>query len=86
MGTRTVRLNESDEEMLARVRSKSGESVSAVIKRALRALFQKEAAAEACDAWDIYRQLDLGEGGSSLGPAAESRRVAREAILKRHER
>lgn len=86
MGTRTVRLNENDEEMLEKVRSKSGESVSAVLKRALHALYRQEAAGQGCDAWDIYSQLDLGEGGSALGPAADSRRVAQEAILKRHER
>jgi hypothetical protein len=35
------------------------------------------------NAYDIYHELDLGPGGYSSAPSTETRRGAREAILKK---
>ena len=86
MTTRTVRLDESEEALLRRLQGRTGESISVLLKRGLTALDRFEAEADRASAWEIYSRLDLGPGGYASGAAADSRRAARDAILKRHGR
>jgi Arc/MetJ-type ribon-helix-helix transcriptional regulator len=86
MATRTVRLDETDEARLRRLRDRTGQSTSEILKRGLRELERGHSGEGHAAAWDIYRRLDLGAGGYASGAAADSRRAAREAITERHRR
>ena len=69
MGTRTVRLDEEAERTLERLRNVTGLSISEVLKRGLSA-FEAQAMDQADRRpYDIYRKLDLGEGGYARAPA-----------------
>ena len=86
MSTRTVRLDEESERLLAKVRRAKGLSASAALKQGLVAL------SDALDAegptetpFEIYRKLDLGSGGytHNSGRAAKS---AIQQVLRRKAR
>jgi len=84
MGTRTVRLDEEAEKTLERLRNLTGLSISEVLKRGLSA-YEGEAMSQAQrTAYDIYRELDLGEGGYACAPAAEAKRAVKDAIVRKH--
>lgn len=85
MSTRTVRLDETEEALLRRLQARTGESITVLLKRGLVALEGSDPAPDRT-AWEVYSQLDLGPGGYASGAAADSRRAAREAIVKRHGR
>lgn len=86
MSTRTVRLDEEAEETLERLRNLTGLSISEVLKRGLSA-YESEAVSQAQRTpYDIYRQLDLGEGGYARAPATEAKRAVKDAIRRKHQR
>jgi hypothetical protein len=86
MGTRTVRLDDEAERTLERLRNVTGLSISEVLKRGLSA-FEVQAMAQADRRpYDIYRKLDLGEGGYAKGPARRAKSAVVEAIQRKHER
>jgi hypothetical protein len=83
MVTRTVRLDEEADGTLARLRKSTGLSISEILKRGLQAFAQRTD--EQCSAtpYDIYRQLDLGTGGSALAPANEAKRAIQEVLRRK---
>lgn len=86
MGTRTVRLDEEAERTLERLRNVTGLSISEVLKRGLSA-FEAQAMDQADRRpYDIYRKLDLGEGGYARAPARRAKSAVVEAIQRKHER
>ena len=87
MATRTVRLDEEGERLLAELRERTGLSISNVLKRGLEA-FAKTAPTkqQKKTPWEIYCELDIGPGGHSLGPASDAKRLVREIIRKKHGR
>lgn len=86
MATRTVRLNAEEERALEELVRKTKLPVSEVLRRGLRALEREATERAPRSAFGIYRHLDLGPGGYASYPATESRRGAREAILRKHGR
>jgi len=63
-----------------------GISISEVLKRGIFA-FRKEMSRHASQApFDVYRELDLGEGGYAISPSTEVRRGVREALASKHGR
>ena len=86
MGTRSVRLDEETERALAALKSRTGASLSTILKRGILVLRDQELAAPNRSAYEIYRELDLGPGGYASAPARQSRGAVRDAIRKRHRR
>ncbi len=80
MGTRTVRLDDDAGRTLARRRRVTGLSISEVLKRGLAAFEQRAGEAAATRPYDIYRRLDLGEGGWSRAPAAPAKQAVAAVI------
>ena len=83
MATRTVRLDDEAEATLREVREATGLPISEALKRGLRSLRDRLGREAAPSAYEIYRDLDHGPGGSAIAPAAETRRAVRAAIAKK---
>ncbi|MGH8503368.1 MAG: ribbon-helix-helix protein, CopG family [Gammaproteobacteria bacterium] len=86
MGTRTVRLDDEAERTLARLRKLTGLSISEVLKRGLIAYKAKALEDSTLVPYEIYRQLDLGEGGYAVAPARQAKSRVRAAIERKHAR
>jgi hypothetical protein len=85
MSTRTVRLDEEAEETLERLRNLTGLSISEVLKRGLSA-FESEAVSQVQRTpYEIYQELDLGEGGYAIAPATEAKRAVKDAIRRKRQ-
>lgn len=83
MGIRTVRLDEATEQTLARVRKTTGLSISEVLKRGLQTYEQQASREGGVRPYEIYRQLELGDGGWSIAPASEAKRAVADAIRRK---
>lgn len=84
MGTRTVRLDEESERLLADIRRATGLSVSDALKRGLVALRDVLAARTAAEPFAVYERLDLGAGGYARAPARQAKRAVREVVRRKH--
>ena len=86
MGTRTVRLDDESERILAEVRKAKKLTVSAALKEGLVALSDSLASDEPAQTpYSIYRTIDLGGGGRSR-TAARNAKSTIQAILRRKTR
>ena len=86
MGTRTVRLDDEAEKTLQRLKNLTGLSISEVLKRGLSA-YESEALGEATRRpYDVYRELDLGEGGHAQAAGREAKTAVVEAVRRKHNR
>lgn len=83
VATRTVRLDEEGERALKEVRDTTGLPISEALKRGLRSLRDEVRQGASRTAYDIYRELDHGPGGSAIAPSTETKRAVREAIKKK---
>jgi hypothetical protein len=83
MAIRTVRLDDETEKILAQIVSVTGLSVSAAVKKGLRALADDVAREAGPAPYDVYKALDLGPGGYSVAPASAARRAVRSAIRRK---
>jgi len=82
MAVRTVRLDEDSERILTALARDTGLSVSAVLKQSLLAL-RDQRMAGCPNAYEIYRELDLGPGGYALAPSRETRHGVEQALRRR---
>jgi hypothetical protein len=85
MGTRTVRLDDEAERMLAELQRASGESVSALLKRGIMTL-RASLPPEPVRPYRIYETLDLGEGGYAQVPARRAKQGIRELLRSKQGR
>ena len=83
MATRTVRLDDEAEAALRQIRQATGLPISEALKRGLRVLRQRVEEESPRTAYDIFRELDHGPGGSAIAPAGDTKRAVREAIKKK---
>jgi hypothetical protein len=84
MAVKTVWLDEDSERILTDLARDMGLSVSAVLKQGLLAL--RDRRRTGCpDAYEIYRQLDLGPGGYALAPSTETRRGVEQVLWRRRQ-
>ncbi len=86
MGTRTVRLDDEAEKTLASLRRLTGLSISEVLKRGLMAYLATAMREASEKPFDVYRRLDLGEGGQSAADAKDAKAVVADVIKRKHER
>ncbi|MDX2237295.1 MAG: hypothetical protein NW203_07005 [Hyphomonadaceae bacterium] len=80
MATRTVRMDEEQERLLARILRRTGGTASDALKRGLTLLEKELERTPQRSAWDVYSELDLGPGGSAAGPAAKSRETVQKLL------
>lgn len=83
MATRTVKLDDETERLLDQLVHATGLSISEVLKKGLLTLRERLEETSARSAWDVYADLDLGPGGYSIAPSAESRRNIQEALRRK---
>lgn len=83
MATRTVRLDDEAEVALQEIREATGLPISEALKRGLRSLRERVTHEATRTPYDIYRQLDLGPGGSAIAPSTETRRGVTQALRKK---
>lgn len=86
MATRTVRLDEEAERMLAELQRASGDSVSGVLKRGLVALRSTLPEGAGARPYALYETLDLGVGGTARAPARRAKQGIRELLKRKHGR
>ena len=86
MSTRTVRLDEESERLLARICDQTGMSVSAALKRGLVAVDRENANRLSSKPYEVYRRLDLGPGGYAVAPARRAKVAVKQAIRQKHGR
>jgi len=85
MASRTVRLDDEAERVLAELRNRTGMTISETLKHGLLVLRQKLRQEPTRTAWDVYERLDLGPGG--YGRAASGTKPAiQRAIRRKHGR
>ena len=84
--TRSVRLDGEAERALAEIQRRTGDSISAALKRGLLTAQRELRASLPRTAWEIYQSLDLGPGGNALGPSTKVRQTVREYLRKKHGR
>jgi antitoxin component of RelBE/YafQ-DinJ toxin-antitoxin module len=83
MATRTVRLDDEAEAMLAHVCKSTGLGISEALKRGLQTLLEQVNLESSRIPYDVYRQLDLGPGGYLIAASRETRQGVRKAIRKK---
>jgi len=83
MGTRTVRLDEEAERALAEVREATGLPISEALKRGLRSLQAEVRQAVVRTPYDVFRDLQPGAAGASIGPSTVVKRKVRQAIRRK---
>ena len=83
MASRTVRLDKDTEEVLEQLVKGTGLSISAVFKQGLMALRDQLASQPHRTPYEIYSELDLGQGGYAIAPSTETRRGVQEAIRRK---
>jgi hypothetical protein len=86
MAVRTVRLDEQTERKLQKLRRDQGLTISEVFKRGLEAYAEQARCGAAKTPYDVYRDLELGEGGWALAPAREAKHELRDTIARKHRR
>ncbi|MCY4610930.1 MAG: hypothetical protein OXC38_04445 [Gammaproteobacteria bacterium] len=86
MAVRTVRLDSDAEQVLADLQTQTGQSVSEILKRGIRA-YQAEAQQKTpTPAYEIYKALDLGAGDYAVAPASQAKAAVKEIIREKHRR
>ena len=86
MSTRTVRLDEDAERTLERVRTLTGLSSSEALKQSLAAYENGILEQGQRKPYEIFCQLDLGDGGYAIAPARDAKSAIVEAIRRKHSR
>jgi len=86
MTTRTVRLDDEAEKTLDRLRRTTGLSISELLKRGLSAYEAHTLTHAPRKPYDIYQELDLGEGGHAIAPARQAKSAIADAIRRKHRR
>jgi hypothetical protein len=79
-------LDEEAEQTLARLRDMTDLSISEVLKRGLNAFEAAQLAEVGRTPFDVFRQLDLGEGGYAVAPAREAKSAIAATLGRKHRR
>ncbi len=87
MSTRTVRMDDASEATLADLQRRTGQSISEVMRRGLRA-YERELDSDITRRpYEVYKSLGLPrEGERALAPAAKAKEAVAEIIRKKHGR
>lgn len=80
VATRTVRLDDEGEAALQQIRKATGLPFSEVLRRGLQALRERVEQQSVHTPYEVYRRLDLGAGGYSVGCSMDTHRTVIAAI------
>lgn len=83
MALRTVRLDGETEEVLRQIRKVTGLPISEALKEGLRAFHEKLRSRTVKTPYEIYKTLDLGEGGWAIDDSAHVSRGVTRALKKK---
>lgn len=83
MATRTVRLDDEAERLLEEIRTRTGATVSGALKRGLEVAARELREQAPKRPFDIYKTLDLGEGGYAVAPARHAKRAIRQILARK---
>ena len=86
MTTRSVRLDEEAEAALSDIRSREHLSISDAIKRGLISYREQSLAKSTKKPADFFTEFDLGDGGYSLGPARDAKKIIRKKLTRKKHR
>ena len=86
MSIRTVRLDDDAEATLSALQKQTGLSISNVLKRGLETFATEAREKIATKPYEVYRRLDLGLEGGTVGPAANAKGQVVEIIRKKYNR
>lgn len=86
MATRTVRLDDETEQVLAELQRTSGDSVSTLLKRGLVALRASPKQDPGARPYRLYETLELGEGGYAKVPARRAKQGIAEILRRKRQR
>ena len=86
MGTRSVRLDDDTEKTLAKLTKVTGLSISEVLKRGVQAYNNIALDKTAKKPYEIYKKLDLGDGGYARAPAKTAKRAVADVIRSKHKK
>ncbi len=86
MAIRTVRLDEEAERALRHVVECSGMNISTALKQGLKLLDKEMAEKASATPYEIFRKLDLGEGGEALADSTQIRAGLCDALRRKHGR
>ena len=84
--TRRVRLDDEAAKLLEEIRRETGTTVSGALKRGLQVAAKELREHRPPRAFDVFRQLELGEGGYAVAPAREAKRAIRELLAGKRRR
>lgn len=79
-------MDEETERALVRLTRITGLSISEVLKRGVLAYQAKALQESASRPYDIYRKLDLGDGGYARAPARDAKKAVTDIVKKKHRR
>lgn len=86
MRTKTIRLDDETEQILQKIISITGLSVSGAFKKGLFVLHREIDQHTHRTPYDVYRELDLEPGGYAIAPSTQKRLGVRNALQKKHRR
>ena len=86
MATRTVRLDQAAESTLQVLRERTGLSISEVLKRGIEAYAASTRDEASRTPYEIFRRLDLGQGGDALSEGKHAKAAIASAIRKKLQR
>jgi hypothetical protein len=83
MSIRTIRLDDSTERLLSKIRETTGLSISAALKEGLKVFQGKLEETKNASPFEIYRSLNLGPGGYARTSSSETKKAVKEAIRRK---
>ena len=83
MGTRTVRLDAEAERLLSEIRRETGTTVSGALKRGLEVAARELRERARVRPYEVFRRIDLGEGGYAHGPARSAKKLLAATLRKK---
>ncbi len=81
MGSRTIRLDEETERALVDVTGVTGMTASQALRKGLFML--RDALTLKARPYEIYRSLDLGQGGEAVAPACLAKTAIADALRRK---
>ena len=86
MSLRSVRLEPETEVALEEIQRATGLSASAAIRRGVTALREQLREAGSASPFELYRTLELGEGGYARAPARKAKKSIQAVLRRKHKK
>jgi hypothetical protein len=84
MTTHSVRLDKETEKLLNAIKKRTDLNISEILRRGVRVLYDEQISNEEMSSFELYRSLDLGEGGYSRTSSDEVKSSVDDVIGAKH--